>query len=179
MQNKKILKVSKMVEISLYRKKVIDNLSLCTLRIKQLLEKESALEFFKKMKYEKTVIDPLTEEAENLIEVINQCQTYLVSLMGVKHLLTAFPNETFIINLGNVSGYDIESEDGTIIAECFSATSYRSNSKLTKDLKRLLENGTALHKYEFFYDKEFNNYNKVYYESKYPRIEIVHFSDVI
>ena len=178
MQNKKILRVNKMVEISLYRKMIIDNLSLCTLRVEQLIKRESALEFFKKTKYEKTVIDPLTGEPENLIEVINQCQTYLVSLMGAKHLLATFPDKTFVINLGNVSGYDIESEDGTIIAECFAATSFRSNSKLTKDLKRLSENQSALRKYEFFYDTEFTDTNKIYYQNKYPDIEIVHFQDV-
>ena len=37
-----------------------------------------------------------------------------------------------------------------IIPECFAATSYKSNGKLTADLKRLSENETALVKYEFF-----------------------------
>jgi len=37
-----------------------------------------------------------------------------------------------------------------IIPECFAVTSYKSNGKLTADLKRLSENETALVKYEFF-----------------------------
>ena len=63
-----------------------------TTEIDANVKRESALDFFKKTKYEKTVIDPLTGEPENLIEVINQCQTYLVSLMVAKHLLAKFPD---------------------------------------------------------------------------------------
>ena len=165
-------------EIENYKTKIIDNLNTCTEKLKELLDLGDSLKFFKRIKYEKTVIDPFTGEPENLIEVINQCQTYLVSLMGTKCLLSQFPDTPFIVNLGNVSGYDIKSEDGTIIAECFAATSYRSNGKLAKDLKYLAENDRAVHKYEFFYDTEFTDNHKQYYENKYPDIKIVHFADV-
>lgn len=34
------------------------------------------------MKFEKIATEPLTGEPENLLEVINQCHTYLVSIKG-------------------------------------------------------------------------------------------------
>ena len=77
-----------------------------------------------------------------------------------------------------MAGYDIESQDGTIIAECFAATSYKSNGKLTADLKRLNENKTALVKYEFFYDKEFKDEQKPFYNEKYPTVTIIKFSKI-
>ena len=143
-----------------------------------LLKNEDSLGFFKRVKFEKTVVDPLTGEPENLIEVINQCQTYLVSFMGAEQLISKFPDKEFIINLGNISGYDIESRDEEVVAECFAATSYQSNGKLAKDLKHLSENNNAAYKYEFFYDMEFTDKSKGYYENKYPDVKIVHFTDV-
>lgn len=172
-QNKKIVINSK-EQCEQYKIRIHNNLQKCAEMVKELLVNKEASSFFEKAKYEKIVIDPLTEEPENLIEVINQCQTYLVSLAGAEYLVSKFPGSTFTINLGNVSGYDIESEDGSIIAECFAATSYKSNSKLVKDLKRLTEEKNAIYKYEFFYDREFTDNHKPYYESKYPDVEIVH-----
>lgn len=176
-QNKKIVINSK-EQCEQYKIRIRNNLQKCAEMIKELIEKEDASSFFEKSKYEKIVIDPLTEEPENLIEVINQCQTYLVSLAGAEYLVSKFSGTSFTINLGNVSGYDIESEDGSIIAECFAATSYKSNGKLVKDLKRLSENQNVAYKYEFFYDREFTDVHKPYYETKYPGIKIVHFMDL-
>jgi predicted DNA-binding protein YlxM (UPF0122 family) len=178
MEQRKTIIIREIGEVEQYKSRIHKNLRKCAEMLKELLATEDALSFFEKAKYEKIVIDPLTEEPENLIEVINQCQTYLASFLGVEYLSSMFLNTSFRINLGNVSGYDIESEDGTVIAECFAATSYRSNGKLTKDLKRLSENKTAIFKYEFFYDTEFTDKSKIFYKNKYPDIEIVHFSDV-
>ncbi len=161
-----------------YRVKIMRNLEKSLEQMKEMLETSDALTFFKKAKFEKTAIDPLSGKTENLIEVINQCHTYLISLMAAEYLLKKHPGLSFRINLGNISGYDIESDDEQIIAECFAATSYKSNSKLTKDLKRLSENQKAIHKYEFFFDKEFTEKSKEYYQKKYPDIEIVKFADI-
>lgn len=176
MEQNKTIVIHELEEVKQYKTRIHNNLYKCAENLKVLLATEAAFSFFKKAKYEKIVIDPLTEKPENLIEVINQCQTYLVSFLGVEYLISKFPNKSFKINLGNVSGYDIESEDGSIIAECFAATSYRSNGKLNKDLKRLSGNKRAAHKYEFFYDTEFANSHSDYYEKKYQNIKIVHFT---
>ena len=79
----------------------------------------------------------------------------MISIMAVEYLYKIYPAQAFIVNWGNVPGYDIESVDGTIIAECFAATSYKSNGKLTADLKRLAGNIEVEHKYEFFYLQHF------------------------
>lgn len=75
------------------------------------------------MQGENSVTEPLSGKAENLIEVINQSMTYLVSIMAVEHLYDVHKEQIFKINWVNVAGYDIESADGTIICECFASTS--------------------------------------------------------
>lgn len=172
------LVVHSRTELEKYKKIISDNLLENMRVIEGLIKDSSALEVFKRFKYDKIAVEPLTGQAENLIEVVNQSQTYLVSLMAVEFLYQRFPTQMFIVNWGNIPGYDIESEDGIIIAECFAATSFRSNGKLVNDLKRLSQNGTAIYKYEFFYDKEFGEQQKEYYEGKYPGIEIVKFYDI-
>lgn len=59
----------------------------------------------------------------------------------------------------------------------FCDNQYRSNGRLAADLKRL-EKVSADYKYEFFYDKEFNEKNRTYYMKKYPGIQIVKFEDI-
>lgn len=106
-------------------------------------------------------------------KIFNQSQTYFVTLAATEYLLSHYPEKSFLLNWGNVSGYDIESTDGEIIAECFAATSYRSNGKLTADLKRLFGDRTAARKYEFFYACDFSDTSKKYYENKYVGVCIV------
>ncbi len=177
MRKDKTIILNSLQEAKEIKKSVITNLNVCVKMLQKEMESD-AFDFFKSIKYEKTVIDPITGEPENLIEVVNQCQTYVVSLMGAEYLFSKFPDVLLQLNLGNVEGYDIKSVDGSIIAECFAATSYRSNNKLSGDLKRLSENATAKNKFEFFYDKEFTSKNRTYYEKKYPDITIVKFLDV-
>lgn len=175
---KRSIAVFNVDELRDYRNVINNNLKQGMVMLQKLINSVDTLSFFKSIKYEKTVIEPLTGQPENLLEVINQCQTYLVSIMALEYLFAKHSDISFRINFGNVSGYDIESEDGRIIAECFAATSYRSNGKLTKDLKRLAGNQKAIHKYEFFYDTEFTDIHKNYYQKQYPDIEIVKFEDV-
>lgn len=173
----KIEKIKNKEDLNKLRKDIMDNLDRGVCMIQKLIDTTDSLSFFKKIKFENAIIDVLTGEPENLAEVIDQCQTYLVTLMGVEYLLDKHPNNEFIVNLGNVPGYDISSVDGNIIAECFATTNYRNNNKLDKDLKNLTKNMTAMHKYIFFTDfrateKVINNANK-----KYPNIEIIKFKD--
>lgn len=179
MTSLKVIDLKNKEQIIKYRNKILDNLEICKDKLNEMIIKQDSLTLFKNIKYNKTVIDPLTEKSENFIEMVNQNQTYLVSLKAAQHLLNEFPNTIFRVNLGNVSGYDIVSKDDNIIAECFAATSYRSNSKLTNELKKLEQNTSAEHKYVFFYDMEFTDTNREYYENKYPDIKIVHFTDVV
>lgn len=146
--------------------------------LQQVLSNNGALDAFKIFKFEKVALEPLSSNPENLMEVINQAHTYLIAIMAVEYLYKLYPAQAFIINWGNIPGYDSESVDGTIIAECFATISYKSNEKLAADLKRLVGNTEVEHKYEFFYDKDFTENHKVYYKEKYPDIEIVKFKDI-
>jgi len=174
----KTINICSQEQLNGYRKKIQDNLKAGMDGLNELMKSSDAVTFFHTIKFEKTLIEPLTGEPENLLEVVNQCQTYMVSIMAVEYLIEKYPGLSFTVNFGNVSGYDIESVDGSIIAECFAATSYRSNGKLAADLKRLTKNAEAIHKYVFFYDKEFSENNKLYYQKKYPDVEIVKFTEI-
>ena len=160
-------------ELRTYKATILSNLAKSVWDISAIIESENAQEVFRQFKFEKIATEPLSGKPENLVEVINQSQTYLVTLAATEYLLRLYPAKAFTLNWGNVSGYDIESTDGTIVAECFAATSYRSNGKLTADLKRLSANQTALQKYEFFYAGDFSDASKKYYESKYAGVCIV------
>ena len=160
-------------ELEKYKTTILSNLAKSVWDIRAIIESDNAQEVFRQFKFEKIATEPLSGKPENLVEVINQSQTYLVTLAATEYLLCLYPEKAFILNWGNVSGYDIESTDGTIVAECFAATSYRSNGKLTADLKRLCANQTALQKYEFFYASDFSDASKKYYESKYAGVRIV------
>lgn len=165
--------ISDTEELSRYKTTILSNLKKSVQDIRTLIESENAQEIFMQFKFEKVATEPLSGKPENLVEVINQSQTYFVTLTAVEYLLRHYPGKAFTLNWGNVSGYDIESTDGEIIAECFAATSYRSNRKLTTDLKRLFSNQTATIKYEFFYACDFSEISKEYYENKYPGVCIV------
>lgn len=165
-------------ELDKYKNIILDNLNIGVNMLRQVLNNNDALDVFKIFKFDKMAIEPLSGNPENLMEVVNQAHTYLISIMAVGYLYKLHPTQIFVINWGNIPGYDIESVDGTIIAECFAATSYKSNGKLTADLKRLESNSEAVYKYEFFYDKEFTDKHNGYYKEKYPNIEIVKFQEI-
>lgn len=170
--------ISNILELSKYRNIITENVQKNVIELKRILEEENPLDAFSKMMFDKIAIEPLSGRGENIIEVINQLQTYMVSIMAVEYLLEKHANKVFTINWGNIPGYDIESSDGEVIAECFAATSYRSNGKLTADIKRLYQNESAMYKYEFFFDKEFTDSQKEYYENKFDGIKIIKFSKI-
>lgn len=152
-----------------------ENLEKSKTMTQNILDEHNALELFQILKFEKSIIEPLSGEPENFIEVVNQSMTYIISCMAVEYLYQLFPEQSFRLNWGNVSGFDIESLDRTIICECFAATSYRSNGKLSKDLQKLNSNENATHKFEFFYDKDFSEVNESYYKEKYPTVRVIKF----
>lgn len=161
-------------ELDKYKNTILDNLNNSDNMLQQALNND-AFEIFK---FEKMVKEPLSGNPEKIIEVINHAHIYLISIMAVEYLYKLYPAQAFIINWGNILGYDIESLDGTIIAEYFFTTSYKSNGKLTADLKRLSGNKEADHKYEFFYDKNFTENHAEYYKEQYSDIKIVKFKDI-
>ena len=77
-------------EVDRYRKRILSNLSQSVSAMRTLLGSEDAQEVFRQCKFEKIVKEPVSGEPENLIEVINQSQTYLVSLRAVEFLLEKY-----------------------------------------------------------------------------------------
>ncbi len=104
------------------------------------------------MKSDKVGFDPLNAETPlNLIEQLNQTFTYVASAKAAKVLLTLHPElAPFTLNLGTISGTDIESANGVgVAAEVFAAVNTTNNKKLMKDIVKV---GlcAARYKYVFF-----------------------------
>lgn len=166
------------IELEEYRKTIHSNLTKSLQKLTVVFESNDPVEVFEACKYDKIVFDPLTGKGENLIEMLNQHQTYLVTLKAVEFLLNKYLAKSFIARFGNIAGYDVESTDGEVVAECFAAVNYKNNQKLDKDLKKLdlVKCNTSC--YEFFYDKAFENKDYALYETKFPGIHIVKFEDL-
>ena len=160
-------------EVARYRTRIEENLEKSRQMLAALCTNADGALLFQQLKLEKTVIDPLSGQPEHLLEVINQSQTYLLSLAAVSLLFQLHPGHSFQLNWGNVPGYDIQSDDKSIIAECFVATSYRSNQKLRRDLLRLSKNTTAAFRYVCFYDRIFTKKNLAYYQKLFPTVKIL------
>ena len=111
----------------------------------------SPLELFTALRFQPVGHDPLTGEALNVVEQLNQTFTILVSLRAVERLLEMHPDANgFRLALATSSGRDIESiEPNLVAAEVFSATHPGSNDKLRKDIDRLAPD-PARHRYVFF-----------------------------
>ena len=124
--------------------------------MENLFINEKGLDLLRTLRFGQSGYDPLFEEPTNFIEQTNQCFTYLVCLEAVEHLLKQYSDKSFYVNFGTEAGHDVESADGEIICECFSATAPDSNKKLAKDVancwmklnERVYENtGKMMEKY--------------------------------
>ena len=167
--------VSDKSDLEKYKQILCSNIQKSFENLKYLLDHNDCTSAFEYFKYEKTVVDPLTGNPENLIEMLNQYQTYLVTIKALEYLFEEHSNRLFVARFGNISGFDIESTDGKIVAECFAQVNYRNNKKLDKDLEKLSSIACDVMCYEFFYDKVFTQENYLSYKSKYPQINIVKF----
>lgn len=70
-------------ELDKYKNTILNNLNNSANMLKQVLSNNTALDAFKIFKFEKMAAEPLSGNPENLIEVINQAHTYLISIMAV------------------------------------------------------------------------------------------------
>lgn len=77
----------------------------------------------------------------------------LVVLEGARRLLCRYPEKALSLNLGPSSGFDIDSIDGEIVAECFAVTTATSNRKLEKDCSKFMSKAPAKQKYIYFYSR--------------------------
>ena len=115
-----------------------------------LCHSSSSFQVLASIKFKQIGADPLESTPLNLIEQVNQTFTYLASLEAVHYLFNEHTEHApFRVNLGTASGSDVESLDGMVAAEVFSAVSPSNNRKLTKDIKKV--NATdAQHRYVFY-----------------------------
>lgn len=166
------------IELEEYRKTIHSNLNKSLQNLKMFFESGDSFDVFDACKYDKIVFDPLTGQNENLIEMLNQHQTYLVTLKAVEYLLNKYPSKSFVARFGNVAGHDVESTDGEVVAECFAAVSFKNNKKLDKDLEKLDLVKFDVSCYEFFYDKVFEQKDYALYKTKFPGIQIIKFESL-
>ena len=103
MGNKSIIFYS-IKELETYREMIISNLQKGYEQIKKLTETEDALSFFRMIKFKKTAVEPFTGKPENFIEVVNQSQTCLVSIMATEYLFERYKDSAFRVNFGNSAG---------------------------------------------------------------------------
>ena len=137
-------------QIEQVRKNILQNAEASLETVRNCLDTMPAMRFFAEIKFSKMGKDPITGNELNLIEQINQMYSDLVALAAVQDLLTTYPDKLFEMHLGPTSGYDIQSTDGEVVAECFAATTVASNDKMNKDCKKLLK-AKAIHKHLYFY----------------------------
>ena len=122
------------------------------LALRRIVEQSDALHVLKAVKFDKIGRDPMDPTRPlNLIEQVNQTFTALVSVRAVEYLFSHHPEAApFRVNLGTARGFDIESLDGSVAAEVFSATHPSSNDKLKNDIAQVGES-PAKHRYVFFH----------------------------
>ena len=161
-------------EISLLEDKILKNAEAAFESIKAFTESSGALSFFSAIKFTKLGKSPISGDALNLIEQINQTHSNLVVLSAAHDLLNRHPGKTFRLCLGVESGYDIQSTDGEIIAECFAVTRIDSNDKMNRDCKRLLTSSTP-YMYIYFRTYEYSEKQLENYRQKYPAIHFHRF----
>ena len=144
--------------------------------IKQNIESAAVLELFTDIKFNKFGCDPIKGTPLNFIEQINQMFSDLVVLAAVEELLATYPNKQFEVAFGAKAGVDIQSVDKMVVAECFAATTVNSNSKLSKDAKKLMKLSKDVSKYIFFYsqndsDDKLERKYKMFPEITFRRVE--------
>lgn len=166
-------------QIEKYRCKVLENINNSVDLLDKNRKAISNLEFFQQIKFNKSYKDTLFEDPTNFIEQINQTATYLVCLSAVNLLLTKHPSHSFKVNFGTKQGYDITSEDSSIICECFAVTAPDSNGKLKKDTERVACNRYAIAKYVVFYSAIPKHTHITNIRKKYPDVEIIQLDSIV
>ena len=135
-------------QIDSLREKIINTTNT---KLKELWQYGEGIDFLRKVKFEPCGYDPLFEHGTNFIEQTNQTFTYLVCLEAVSILMSKYPYYRFMVNFGTECGYDVMSEDESVICECFAATTPASNKKLELDVLKVYTNNAAASKYVIYY----------------------------
>lgn len=163
-------------QISVLRSRIYENGKKTYDRIVQDINNTSPLDLFEDIKFNKFGVDPIKGTPLNFIEQLNQMFSNLVVLCAVEELLDEYPDKQFEVNFGAKAGFDIQSTDNKVVAECFAVTSVDSNGKLREDAKKLMKLPAGVEKYIYFYsqndaDERINNAGTLYPEISLKRIK--------
>lgn len=171
---KKQVKFTSVLELHELKRAVLLQMDRCTVEMRAVMQSKQAQEILRKIKFQKLIEDHIFDERLNFVEYLNQSFTYLTCIVAAELILTMYPEKNVTINFGTQSGYDVFTEDGDVICECFTVASVKSNEKLKKDVARVHENQQAIKKLVVFYsedmDAEMDYINKV--KRKYVNVEI-------
>lgn len=168
--------VREVEEIKKLRETILDNARLTYERLKEKMLCSSATAFFEELKFDRLGADPIKGTELNFIEQLNQMFSDLVVLEGAYWLLQLYPEKELKLNMGPSSGFDIETTDGEVVAECFASTSATSNQKLEKDCQKLLRKAESKQKYVYFYTRNDSEEKLLRIYSKYPEITFMRVS---
>ena len=164
-------------EVEYIRKSILTNANITCEHLKSRCNKLSSIAFLAEIKFDKIGVDPITGTALNFVEQLNQMFSDLVALEGAARLLCKYPGKELKLNLGSIAGFDIESTDGEVVAECFAVTTATSNRKLEKDCSKLMDKAPGKQKYIFFYSRSDTEgkLHRIY--GKYPEIIFEKFTE--
>ena len=140
------MRIDSIEQIADLKKKIYNSADTACVKIKRVIEQKSALDALYEIKFNKVGVHPIEPIELNIIEQINQLFSDLIILEAVADLIRLYPEKKFEICLGNMSGFDVESIDGDVVAECFAVTTAASNNKL-------LSKAPAQNRYIYFYSQ--------------------------
>ena len=164
-------------EVESIKEAVVHNADVVFKHLKAKSESMEAISFFKHIKFEKAGLDPVKGTELNFVEQLNQMFSDMVALEGVRQLLLKYPKKEWKLNLGPISGFDIESVDGEVVAECFAATTSTSNRKLDADCLKLMDRASGKQKYICFYTHYDSEEKLQRIFDKYPDIVFIRIVD--
>jgi hypothetical protein len=147
------MRIESKEEILELRSRIYENATKTYDRIVQNINNISPFDLFADIKFNKFGLDPINGTPLNFIEQLNQMFSDLVVLHAVEELLAKYPDKQFVVNFGAKAGFDIQSVDKMVVAECFAVTSVNSNDKLREDAKKLMKLPADIEKYIFFYSQ--------------------------
>ena len=167
------MKISSLSELEQLQRAIQNNMIASHEKMKVQISESSPMDFLVGLRFLKTGVDPIKGTELNFVEQLNQFFSDIVIIEATRHLLSGFPHHTFELRLGTTPGFDIESEDGAIVAECFAATTALSNRKLEHDSKKIQDRAKEKEKFLFFYSQNDTEINLQQIYKKYPDIHFV------
>ena len=143
--------VANIEDIDKLRNLIHQSIELASLKVRERQYSVGSVETMFELRFDRLGYDPISHTPLNFVEQLNQVFSDLVVLEGARYLLNNYPGMKFQLHLGSEPGFDIESVDGKVFAECFAVTTVKSNDKLARDAKKLMKLGDDRKKYIFLY----------------------------